>query len=102
MSKFRTLDGRKQFDKIGSEFYNQVSAEKTELRNKTENILQSYASIYSHVTVTTKTPNLKDALKDIIRFRRIRNATLTLSATFFVIAMVYMGISYNAAELPGM
>ena len=30
-------------------------------------------------------------------FKNARN----ISATFFVIAMVYMGISYNAAELPG-
>ena len=41
------------------------------------------------------------AIKEIFMFPRMRRAALVVSGTFFVIAMVYMGISYNAAELPG-
>ena len=39
--------------------------------------------------------------KDIFRFPVFRNALFIIFFAFFVIAMVFMGISYNAAELPG-
>jgi len=41
------------------------------------------------------------SIKDMWRFPRIRRAAIIIFFSFFVIAMVYMGINYNAAELPG-
>ena len=40
-------------------------------------------------------------IKDIFRFPIFRKALVIIFFAFFVIAMVFMGISYNAAELPG-
>ena len=37
----------------------------------------------------------------MMRFRLIRRATFVVFISFFVISMVYMGINYNAAEIPG-
>ncbi|CBY31831.1 unnamed protein product [Oikopleura dioica] len=40
-------------------------------------------------------------IKDIFRFPIFSKALVIIFFAFFVIAMVFMGISYNAAELPG-
>ena len=40
-------------------------------------------------------------IKDIFRFPVFSKALVIIFFAFFVIAMVFMGISYNAAELPG-
>ena len=37
----------------------------------------------------------------MMRYRLIRRATFVVFISFFVISMVYMGINYNAAEIPG-
>ena len=60
--------------------------------------MTSIGSIYQ---AKNESPNKNSPVKDIFTFPRMRRAALVVSGTFFVIAMVYMGISYNAAELPG-
>ena len=75
-----------------------------------ENLTASHAIMTSTANMTSigsiyqaknESPNKNSPVKDIFTFPRMRRAALVVSGTFFVIAMVYMGISYNAAELPG-
>ena len=42
-----------------------------------------------------------DSPVDIFRYPKMRMVAIEIFFVFFVISMVYMGISYNAAELPG-
>ena len=83
---------------IKMEFYKALE-EKTETE-----VVESIASMGSICSVKTdvipKAPN-ENSVRDMMRFPTIRKATIVIFFAFFVIAMVYMGISYNAAELPG-
>ena len=44
---------------------------------------------------------ITDSPVDIFRYPKMRMVAIEIFFVFFVISMVYMGISYNAAELPG-
>lgn len=71
---------------------------KTEARGSRADVM---GSIYSSKTEASPFVSNENSIKDMLRFPRIRRATIIIFFSFFVIAMVYMGISYNAAELPG-
>lgn len=84
--------------------------------NKSDNLVHedvvhigSMGSIYSYQTIGThgnishvgNVEISENSIKDIWRFPKMRKSAILIFFSFFVIAMVYMGISYNAAELPG-
>ena len=50
---------------------------------------------------TSEAKQKPDSVVDIFRFPRIRMVSFMIFYVFFVISMVYMGISYNADNLPG-
>lgn len=50
---------------------------------------------------TAEVKQKPDSVVDIFRYPRIRMVSFMIFYVFFVISMVYMGISYNADHLPG-
>ena len=72
-----------------------------------KNSFENQSKYYSQLEVSSsEDPNCEkskntDTVLDIFRFPKMRMVSFEIFFVFFVISMVYMGISYNAAELPG-
>ena len=79
VSNFRSLVGENSFyKKISPKFYEELEKDSG-----------------------SESGQKSDSVVDIFRYPKIRLVSLMIFYVFFVISMVYMGISYNADHLPG-